>query len=479
MPMSLEAFQSSLRTSRTVEALSAGLIGEGAEIEGAFGPRRITYADYTASGRALRQVEEFILAEVLPYYANSHTEASYCGARMTTLRREARAQIARCTGADENYTVIFTGSGATAGINRALSLFGFGGAGQEGGRPAVLIGPYEHHSNILPWRESGAEVIEIPEAPVGGPDMDVLEAELLRLRDRPLVLGAFSAASNVTGILTDVDAVTRLLKRHGALALWDYAGGGPYLPIAMAPEADCAKDAVVVSPHKFPGGPGASGVLIIRNAAVRASKPTWPGGGTVSFVSPWGHDYSASLAAREEAGTPNVLGDIRAGLAFAVKDAVGCDFILARDKELARMAFAAWDGHPALRILAADQRDRLPIFAFQVLDRQGAKVHPQLFTRMLSDFHGIQARGGCACAGPYAHRLLGISQARSEGLRASIQAGDEIEKPGWTRLNFSYLMSDETARFIHQSVAELAAEAGERAKLYVADTRTARFRKAG
>ncbi|MFN3498198.1 MAG: aminotransferase class V-fold PLP-dependent enzyme, partial [Pannonibacter indicus] len=199
MPMSLEAFQSSLRTSRTVEALSAGLIGEGAEIEGAFGPRRITYADYTASGRALRQVEEFILAEVLPYYANSHTEASYCGARMTTLRREARAQIARSTGADENYTVIFTGSGATAGINRALSLFGFGGAGQEGGRPAVLIGPYEHHSNILPWRESGAEVIEIPEAPVGGPDMDVLEAELLRLRDRPLVLGAFSAASNVTG----------------------------------------------------------------------------------------------------------------------------------------------------------------------------------------------------------------------------------------------------------------------------------------
>ncbi|WP_430513847.1 aminotransferase class V-fold PLP-dependent enzyme [Pannonibacter phragmitetus] len=135
---------------------------------GAFGPRKITYADYTASGRALRQVEEFILTEVLPYYANSHTEASYCGARMTTLRREARAEIARCTGADENYTVIFTGSGATAGINRALSLFGFCALGQEAGRAAVLIGPYEHHSNILPWRECGAEVVEIPEAPEGG-----------------------------------------------------------------------------------------------------------------------------------------------------------------------------------------------------------------------------------------------------------------------------------------------------------------------
>lgn len=482
MPMSLADFRDHLAANPSlVDTLRAGLIGEGIEIEGAFGSRKLVYADYTASGRALRQVEEFILAEVLPYYANSHTEASWCGARMTQLRREARALIAEVTGAGEDCTVIFTGSGATAAINRAANLFGVTGLQDATGdnRAAVLIGPYEHHSNILPWRESGAEVIEIAEAAEGGPDMAQLQAELIRLAGRPLVIGAFSAASNVTGLVTDVDAVTRLLKAHGALALWDYAGGGPYLPIRMNTGSDCARDAIVVSPHKFPGGPGASGVLIIRNSAVRAVKPTWPGGGTVSFVSPWGHDYSASLAAREEAGTPNVIGDIRAGLAFLIKDTVGEDFILSRDKALARMAFAAWAGHTSLKILAGDKQDRLPIFAFQIEDAAGNRVHPQLFTRMLSDFHGIQARGGCACAGPYAHRLLGIDQTRSEELRASIQAGEEMEKPGWTRLNFSYLMDDATAHFIHECVAQLARDGQELAKLYIGDPRTARFRKAG
>src|SRR5690606_3870835 len=154
--------------------------------------------------------------------------------------------------------------------------------------------PYEHHSNILPWRESGAEIVEISEAETGGPDLGELDRALAGAKGRPVIC-AFSAASNVTGIVSDVAGLTKRMKKAGARVVWDYAGGGPYLPIAMDPAAGAPIDAIAVSPHKFIGGPAASGVLIVRKDAVNTRKPTWPGGGTVKFVTPTEHDYSESL----------------------------------------------------------------------------------------------------------------------------------------------------------------------------------------
>jgi selenocysteine lyase/cysteine desulfurase len=235
------------------------------------------------------------------------------------------------------------------------------------------------------------------------------------------------------------------------------------------------KDAVVVSPHKFPGGPGASGVLIVNRDVVRRRSPSWPGGGTVSFVSPWGHEYSEDLAAREEAGTPNVIGDIRAALVFLVKEAVGEAAIASTEARFAEMARAGWADNPQLTLLGHASAHRLPIFSFTVQGRSGAPVHQQLFTRMLSDHYGIQARGGCACAGSYAHRLLDIDQAESEQLFRELQAGRELRKPGWVRLNFSYLMQEDTAQYIIDSVNDLTRRAEELAPRYQADASTARF----
>ncbi|EKF17646.1 class V aminotransferase [Nitratireductor pacificus pht-3B] len=283
----------------------------------------------------------------------------------------------------------------------------------------------------------------------------------------------------MTGITTDTDAVTRLLKAHGALAIWDYAGGAPYLDIDMRPGSDCAKDAVVLSPHKFPGGPGASGVLILRNAIARTNLPTMPGGGSVTFVSPWAHDYSKSLCAREEAGTPNVIGDIRAALALLVKEALGQDFIDRRNAALRDRALAVWSRNPNLQLLGNPRAPRLPIFSFRVRSADGTAVHHQLFTRMLSDLHGIQARGGCACAGPYAHRLLDIDEPHSAALLESIRAGREMEKPGWVRLNLSYLMTDDKADMIIETVDALARDAAQHAGSYDFDPATARFRHKG
>ncbi|WP_405109545.1 aminotransferase class V-fold PLP-dependent enzyme [Phaeobacter sp. BS52] len=474
----LDRFGASLAGAECLDRLRAGVIGDGAELPGPNGPVKMIYADYVASGRALRQVEDFVLTEVLPYYANSHTEASYCGSFMTRLRGAARQTIARICGADDRFATVFTGSGATAGLNRLVHLLGVSGAVAAGQTPLVILGPYEHHSNILPWRESGAEVVEIAEAAEGGPDMGELEAVLQREAggDR-LIVGAFSAASNVTGIVTDTDAVSRVLRRHGARAVWDYAGGGPYLPMDMAAGTDAEKDAIVFSAHKFLGGPGASGVMILRKAAVASTRPTLPGGGTVKFVSPWRHDYADDLAAREEAGTPNVVGDIRAALCLLVKEAMGQAFMDQRQEELRQRALAAWQDLPNLQILGnPNAKQKLPIFSFQVQDPEtGAPIHQQLFTRMLSDHYGVQARGGCACAGPYAHRLLNIGPVQSRAMRAAILGGQEIEKPGWTRLNFSATLSDEKADAIIHAVRDLAQDPRRFCEGYNVDTATARF----
>lgn len=449
--------------SRLSPAIHDQLIGQDAVIQGPFGPRRMIYADYIASGRALRPLEEWVMENVLPWYANSHTEASHCGGTMTRMRRAARAAIADCVGAGPDHAVVFTGSGATAGINRLVHLLGAGPG------MTVLIGPYEHHSNILPWRECGAELVEIPEAATGGPDLDALRAALARAQGP--VIGSFSAASNVTGTLTDVAAVTALLKAAGAKVVWDYAGGAPYLPIDMG----LGMDAVVTSPHKFIGGPGASGVMVLRRDAVATARPSLPGGGTVRFVSPHGHDYALTLEAREESGTPNVVGDIRAALVFLTKQAAGQARIDARNAEWLEWGMARLRAEPNVQLLGNLQAARLPFFSFRIRDGQGGYIHQQLATRMLSDLHGVQARGGCACAGPYVHRLLDLSPAESDRLRAAILAGDEIEKPGFVRLNLCWAAPRAEIEAILEAVCDLARQAPRHLAQYRCDRATAIF----
>ena len=467
----LHLFRESLETNDPRGWIADGIIGNDLVFEGIFESRRFLYADYVASGRPIRQVEEFISTHVLPLYANPHTEASYCGTYSTRLRLSARRVIGSLTNSDSRHAVIFCGSGATAALNRLVTLLGASEQSRANlnlvskllgrdrrKRVRVILGPYEHHSNILPWRESGAEIIELDEAPGGGPDLEQLEHVLVDSAQCFRVICSFSAASNITGITANVVAATRLAKSAGAVMVWDYAGGAPYLDINMMPEVGLEIDAIALSPHKFVGGPGASGVLIVRREAVVSSRPAIPGGGTVKFVSSSVHDYLDNLEDREEGGTPNYIGDVRAALAFLVKDAIGVDFMVRRNEELTRRAIAAWKDVSRLELLGSLAAPRLPIFSFLVRAPQGGYVHPQLVTRILSDRYGIQARGGCACAGPYAHHLLAISPSESAQLRREILAGNEENKPGFTRINLSVLMSEEKIRFILESIAALPDE---------------------
>ncbi len=454
----LQHFETQLRNSDDlISDLQRGLIGKGMVVDGRFGPKPLIYADYVASGRALRQIEDFVMERLLPVYANSHTEASFCGAQTTQMREEARDTIARLCGArPEEHAVIFAGSGATGPLNRLVHVLGIPKALRAGLTPHVLVGPYEHHSNLLPWRECGAQVHAVKEGAGGGPDLEHLVQLLAELTPLGPVICTFSAASNVTGVCSDVAAVTRVVKRAGARIVWDYAGGAPYLPINMTPAPDVEIDAVCLSAHKFLGGPGASGVMVVRRDAVRETVPSAPGGGTVVFVNHEKHDYSTHVEDREEGGTPNIIGDIRAALCMITKSAVGQDWIATRNAELTRRAFSAWRGVPGLVLLGQNRQDRLPILSFTLQPKHGQAFDYQLFTTLLSERYGVQARGGCSCAGPYVHELLNIGADRSEQLRSDILAGDDSHKPGFVRLNLSYLIENHEADYILNAVAELA-----------------------
>lgn len=447
------------------------MIGDDRMMDGPYGQKPVTYADYTASGRSLSFIEDFLRDEVLPRYANTHTESSGTGLQTTRLREDARDTIRRAVNGDADTMVIFTGSGTTGAIDKIIGIlelriphgldekYGIDALIPQHERPVVFIGPYEHHSNELPWRESIADVVTIREDADGHINQAQLANELRIYADRPLKIGSFSAASNVTGILSDTHTITRLLHEHGALAFWDFAAAAPYINVEMNSESgDPAerKDAIFISPHKFIGGPGTPGLLIVNRAIVRNVIPHVVGGGTVAYVNETTHRYLDNPEHREEAGTPAIIESIRAGMVFQLKEAVGVPTILELEHDFLRRAIAAWNAHPAIEVLGNPDAERLSIVSFVVKRPDGKYLHHNAVVAMLNDVFGIQSRGGCSCAGPYGHRLLGIDDARSREFESQIMSGCEGIKPGWVRVNFNYFISDEVFRYIVEAVTLIA-----------------------
>jgi selenocysteine lyase/cysteine desulfurase len=404
----------------------------------------------------------------MPLYANTHSESSLTGRQTLRLREEARHIIHSSLGCTDEDVVIACGSGSTAAINRIVDVLGLRGKVtwegesqpptdvREEDRPVVFIGPYEHHSNELPWRESIAQVVPIGADKEGRIDEADLASKLATYASRPLRIGSFSAASNVTGLISDVDGITSLLHRHGALAFWDYAAAGPYLPIDMNPDGDNDsrlrnKDAIFLSPHKFIGGPGTPGLLVAKRHLFRRKVPCNPGGGTIDFVTPTSHTYTSNIVEREEGGTPAIIETIRAGLVFQLKDRVGAANIVRLESDYVRRAIARWRKNRQISILGNLDADRLSIVSFTIRHPTGI-LHHGFVSTLLNDLFGIQSRGGCSCAGPYGHALLGIGEGDSRKLVDAISAGYKGLSPGWVRLNFNYFISETVFQFLLDTV---------------------------
>lgn len=462
------------------EWLRHEIIGRNDLFKTPIGKRPLVYADYTASGRGLYFIENY-LQEILHFYANSHTDDDFTGKTMTGLLHEAEERIKNIVNAGKTGKIIFTGTGATGAIMRLQQILGVFWspatknriegmidscslvteavspcktslrAQMNMNKPVVFVGPYEHHSNEIMWRQSLCEVLEVPLDNKGELDLEALESMVSDPRyEKRERIGSFSAASNVSGIKTPIYEVARILHRNGSLACFDFAACAPYVKIDMNLDDEAYFDAIFLSPHKFLGGPGASGLLVFNEKIYnRALPPSVAAGGTVDFVTYNSEKFSDDIETREKPGTPGILQAIKTSLVFQLKEKIGIDTIEKIEHYLFRQFIKRFGSDDRIEFYGSTDPDKkVNIIAFNV--KHGDRlVHPRLFTRIMNDFFGIQTRAGCSCAGPYGHKLLSIDKVISNRFVHLVEdRGLNGMKPGWVRLNLHYSFSADEFDYI-------------------------------
>lgn len=436
------------------------IIGDDLDFETPYGVKRMLYADWIASGRLYKPIEETFLDEIGPYVANTHTETSESGTLMTRAYHYAQKIIKNHVNADNNDVIITTGFGMTAAIVKFQRILGLKvNCPQEkkcpeySDKPIVFVTHMEHHSNQTSWYETIADVVQIPPGNDLRVDLKELRKLLETYKDRKVKIGSFTSCSNVTGIITPFHEMAKIMHEYGGLCFIDYAASAPYVDINMHPEDPQMKlDAIFFSPHKFLGGPGSSGVLIFDSRLYNRHSPDQPGGGTVEWTNAWGeYKYLDDIEAREDGGTPGFLQAMRTAMSIRLKEKIGIEKIKQREKELTKRAFTELRKIGGLHILADKVENRLGIISFYM-----DSIHFNLVVKLLNDRYGIQVRGGCACAGTYGHYLLNVSYEDSHKITSLINTGDLSEKPGWIRLSLHPTMTDQELDLIIEALKQIS-----------------------
>ncbi|KAF9352874.1 hypothetical protein BGX26_009338 [Mortierella sp. AD094] len=531
-------------TKEFIRAIQNDLIASPNIHDPPFGKKKSTYTDWFASGKPLKTVENIMRDSVLPYYANTHTHSTSTARYTSASVANSRKTIIRCMNAQtaaghpHESTVVFCGDGSTSAIAKVRNLFRLGDLGYwirkarseldvttsnpnsilsaptvspsasvpyqtsydrlpAQHRPVVFISIQEHHSNLLPWRESYAEVVVIGETSKHQIDLDQLEHQLHLHRGRPLKIGSFSAGSNITGVLNDTVAIAELLHKYDASAFFDYAGVGSYTIVDMNPrpsnkfvsmrDSKAYKDGVFLSPHKMVGGPGSSGILVARleifswserNGSADRNEivPSCPAGGTVDLVNGDKHKYSKSVIAREESGTLNILATIRTGLVLRLQEIMDPKLILVKEYKLAAYIYQRLLKQGCFEILGTPTLNRVAVFSAMITipilstPEKPMQIHYSLLSTIMNDFFGIEMRGGCMCAGPYFGSLSKLSPEREAEFWEFLVGDDGREsknmhqrdlaspafKPGFVRFSFPYFAREKDVEFVLRSLEWVA-----------------------
>lgn len=442
------------------EPFRKNTIGVDQSFTSPYGEKKIIYADWIASGRLYHPIEKTMSEVFGPFVGNTHSEASITGTSMTLAYHYSHDIIKHHVNAKHDDVIITAGSGMTGMVNKFQRILGLKVAEQlrdflslpDSLRPIVFITHMEHHSNHTSWLETIADVVAINPTDEGLVDLNDLETQLKKYEDRKLKIGAFTACSNVTGIHTPYHEMAKIMHEHNGYCFVDFACSAPYEYIDMNPSDPMKKlDAIFFSPHKFLGGPGSSGVLIFDPKLYKNQIPDDPGGGTVDWTNPWGgHKFVSSIEAREDGGTPAFLQSIRASLAIKLKEVMGVEKIMQREKHLVKITFERLRKIPGLHILADNIEDRLGAISFYV-----DNIHYNLIVKLLNDRYGVQVRGGCSCAGTYGHHLLHVTPQMSKRITEKIDHGDLSEKPGWVRMSIHPTMTEEELLTIIEAIGEI------------------------
>jgi selenocysteine lyase/cysteine desulfurase len=457
-----------------------GIIGIDQTFRSPFGEKKIIYADWTASGRLFKPLEEKLIEQFFPFVANTHTEATKTGKTMTIAYHLAHEIIKKHVNASSTDIIITPDTGMTGAVNKFQRILGLKVPEQmqkfihlaEEDRPIVFVTHMEHHSNQTSWLVTMADVVHLEPDEEGLVNLDDLENNLKQFANRKTIIGAFTACSNVTGIQTNYHEMAQLMHKYGGYCFVDFAASAPYIDIDMHPEDETKKiDAIFFSPHKFLGGPGSSGVLIFDSKLYHNKIPDNTGGGTVKWTNPWGqHSFIEDIEAREDGGTPGFLQTIRAALAIKLKDEMGVVNMLIREKEIVRIAFEKLRKIPNLHILADNIEHRLAIMSFYV-----ENIHYNLIVKLLNDMFGVQTRGGCSCAGTYGHYLLHVNVDTSNKITSEIENGCLFDKPGWVRASFHPTTTDEEVHYVCDSIKYIVENIADLEKEYIHNPLTNEF----
>ena len=446
------------------------IVGRDQTFSSPFGEQKIIYADWVASGRIYKGIEEKLNRDIFPFVANTHTETSTTGATMSLAFHEATHIIKKHIGANEEDVLISAGAGMTMLVSKFQRILAlkihekYQDKIEIENRPVVFVTHMEHHSNQTSWLETIAEVQLIPHTKEGNIDLEGFKILVDNFSDRELKIAAVTSCSNVTGVLTPYYEISEIMHDNGGVCFVDFACSAPYVDINMHPENPKQQlDAIYFSPHKFLGGPGATGILVFNKKLYTNKVPDSPGGGTVDWTNPWGkHKYLDDIEAREDGGTPAFLQTIKTALCMQLKDKMGVQNILDREHELHQIVWSKFEELSNVHVLADNFPNRLGVYSFYI-----DQLHFNLAVQLLNDKYGIQVRGGCSCAGTYGHILLNIEAEQSCTITSKINDGDMTSKPGWVRMSIHPTMTDAEMHYIMNAIEAVAKHHKEMAKEYI------------